>query len=156
MEAPALVHTGTADLEIDDTSPGPSIHDTSAFRVRMSRIRDLPFLARRFAVADHPLLAKAMRLEVFAGKELIVEQESFDDKFWIVEEGTAVVEVKEPDGKTIYPGILGKGEQFGMYSALYNEPRSSTVRAGPSGLSCISMRFGHLESLGVSMRSQRR
>lgn len=161
------------------------IENTTAFRDRMLMILRMP-LFRRFRQSEHPLLAQAMRLEVWAPGAVVTKDGDNADTFWIVNMGTATTastleasakqnEEAEADSTDDPPNsmsifttkrnssasLLGndtliKGDYFGAYNSRSGDFAGQTIVAGPDGLSTLSLSILELEELGIFMHVPRR
>ncbi|MEZ6016555.1 MAG: mechanosensitive ion channel family protein [Planctomycetota bacterium] len=72
---------------------------------------------------------EAIREEYGRG-ERVVNQGDKGASFFLIQEGAAIVSVKDADGQEREVARLARGEFFGEMSALTGEPRSATITAG--------------------------
>ncbi|MCC6904845.1 MAG: ATP-binding cassette domain-containing protein, partial [Anaerolineae bacterium] len=87
--------------------------------------RALPFLPQnKLAEATR----RARHVHVNPG-QVVVEEGSSSDNFYIITSGEVHVYLKQPEGSDLFVEKLGVGQYFGEIGLLRNQRRSATVRA---------------------------
>ena len=100
---------------IDGQAPAPAR--------ALELLERVPFLAALPPVTLESLAAHAAFVEVPAGRA-VVEQGDHGDRFYVIADGAASVEI---DGRQV--GDLGPGDAFGEIALLRDVPRTATVTA---------------------------
>lgn len=142
-----------------------TIPHTTAFRLRMKLVSSLPIF-QEFQCADIPLLAKAMKHEVWPPGEQVMQSNEHGDKLWIIESGTAVLswpaekEALETTEWKSMPQIaetqLPRGGFFGVRNNWLVNPAEASVVAGRSGLQTLCISRAQMAELGLRLRRSRR
>jgi len=139
-------------IKVDAPETEAAIPHTSAFRSRIKLVSSLPIF-RDLRCADHPLVAKAMRSEVWATGEQIIQVNEHKDMLWIIEAGTAVLSWAEDQKGHVQ---LSRGGYFGVCSNWPRDPYGASVIAGSSGLVTVSISRACLEELGLLLTTSHR
>jgi class 3 adenylate cyclase len=92
------------------------------------------------------LVTDSASLEHYAKGTVIIREGSWEGSFYIILQGDVVVTATDESGHEEHIASLARGHHFGEISALYNVPRTATVRAtSPTRLLVISKeQFGEL------------
>eukprot|EP01066_Platyproteum_vivax_P018638 Platyproteum_vivax@DN757_c0_g1_i1.p2 len=72
-------------------------------------------------------LADALKSQLFAPGETIVQEGAVGSIFFVLEQGMAVANKKGPDGKEEVVMRYKPGDYFGELALLRNEPRAASV-----------------------------
>jgi ABC-type lipoprotein export system ATPase subunit len=90
------------------------------------------YLAAAFPTLSHDLLLKATKLlkpQSFAPGELIIQEGTEADRFYILVNGNAKVYLTHPSGREIYVDELNAGQYFGEMAFFSGGKRKAMVRA---------------------------
>ena len=94
----------------------------------LALVRGVPMLAALPPPVQERLAHVLVPVTVPAG-EIVVREGETGDRFWIIEEGQALVSI---DGQPVRQ--LGPGDSFGEIALLRDVPRTATVQAGDEDL----------------------
>mmetsp|Transcript_17421 Transcript_17421/g.55148 ORF Transcript_17421/g.55148 Transcript_17421/m.55148 type:complete len:363 (-) Transcript_17421:42-1130(-) len=84
-------------------------------------------------------LSDLLQSELYDTDEVIVEQGTPGDKFYILEDGTCGAFRKGADGEKLVMEYSQQGQYFGEIALLNDAPRQATVRATGEGASVLSI-----------------
>ena len=104
------------------------IDDTVLAPTGLALVRGVPMLAALPPPVQERLAHVLVPITVPAG-EIVVREGETGDRFWIIEDGQALVSI---DGQPVRQ--LGPGDSFGEIALLRDVPRTATVQAGDEDL----------------------
>jgi putative ABC transport system ATP-binding protein len=90
------------------------------------------YLAAAFPTLSHDLLLKAtkrLQPQSFAPGEIIIQEGTEADRFYVLVKGSAKVFLTHPSGKEIFVDELGIGQYFGEMALFSGGKRQAMVRA---------------------------
>jgi CRP-like cAMP-binding protein len=85
----------------------------------------------------------------FEADQAVINQGGVERDFYLVVRGAAEADLESQldEQSSRHLATFGEGEFFGEFALIDNEPRSATVRAGKTGLTCLRISFNKLETI---------
>jgi len=103
---------------------------------------------------QHPIVAAAVETKKFLPGEVIIRQADSGNEFFLICEGSAMVQVSPPDGGVpSRVATLKTGDYFGENALLRDEPRTATIIA-ESEMSTFSLTRSKFQAMGLHTKLQ--
>jgi len=122
--------------------------DEEEFELLIKFLSAVPLFRKQLARADLPLIASALKRTTWEPNSHVVEQGKEGKAFFVIQQGEAMVVVKDTEGVETVRATLYHGDYFGGHTLLEKRPNVATILAkGP--LVTLSMSRQKFTMLGL-------
>mmetsp|Transcript_24419 Transcript_24419/g.33653 ORF Transcript_24419/g.33653 Transcript_24419/m.33653 type:complete len:468 (+) Transcript_24419:281-1684(+) len=102
-------------------------------------LKGVPILSN-FTDSERARVADVLEVQKFEDGDVIIKQgDEHGDKFYMLEEGSAMVKYENPNGETTMVRTYKPGDYFGELAFMTNAPRATSIYA-TSKSTCVTMR----------------
>lgn len=106
------------------------IDKSEDIRLMLNSIVSTNILFSCFGVEERKGIVDAFGSENFSDGDFVIKQGDTGEKFFVVEEGTLEIYVKNTSGDAQKVGnVLSAGSSFGELALMYNTPRAASIKA---------------------------